>query len=151
MGYCRVSQTERRQHGFTLIEVMIVVAIIGILAAVAFPAYTDYVRRGRLPEAFTELSKQRGKLEQNFQDKKTYVGTECTASGLDYKTGTYFTFHCTTANAGQTHVLTATGTGAMDGHVYTITDDSTKATTLFKGTAYTSGNACWFSKTATCD
>lgn len=49
----------RKQQGFTLIELMIVVAVIAILSAIAFPSYTDYVMRGRRAEANERCSKLR--------------------------------------------------------------------------------------------
>src|SRR5690606_1858627 len=62
--------TENR--GFTLIELMITVAIIAILAAVAVPSYQDYVRRGKVTEATATLAQFRIKMEQYFQDNQTY-------------------------------------------------------------------------------
>ena len=58
--------------GFTLIELMIVIAVVAILAAVALPAYGDYLRRGQLPEAFTNLADLRVKMEQYYQDNRSY-------------------------------------------------------------------------------
>ena len=56
----------RMQRGFTLIEIMIVVAIVGILSAVALPMYTAYMARGKLVEAQSALTSARGLLEQNY-------------------------------------------------------------------------------------
>ena len=63
--------------GFTLIEVMIVVAIIAILAAIAIPNYTAYVQRSRLTEATSKLSDLRTKMEVFFQDNRSYGTSGC--------------------------------------------------------------------------
>src|SRR5262252_747950 len=63
-----------RFGGFTLIEVMITVAVIAILAAVALPSYLDYVTRGNLVEARSNLSDMRTRLEQYFLDNRAYPG-----------------------------------------------------------------------------
>ena len=69
------------QKGFTLIELMIVVAIIGILATIALPAYSNYVRSGKATEATSTLASARVQMEQHFQDNRTYVGGPCPAAG----------------------------------------------------------------------
>lgn len=63
----------RRPYGFTLIELMIVVAVIGILAAVAIPAFSSYIMRSKASEAFTVLQGIRDKEEAYFTEFKRYT------------------------------------------------------------------------------
>lgn len=141
-------------RGFTLIEVMIVVAIVAILATIAMPSYRDYLRRGQVPEAMTYLSDYRVKLEQYYQDNRAYstdgtCGTGATWAGFAPAEAKYFTFSCATSAPYQTYTLTATGsTGQAVGHAYTLTDAGTKATTYFKGAA--SGKSCWLINGSEC-
>ncbi len=104
-------------RGFTLIEVMITMVILGILAAIAIPNYADYVTRGRIPEATNALSDMRIKMEQFFQDNRTYVAAG--ACGAPIPTG-LSKFAVTCAATATTYTATATGTGAMAGFNYQI-------------------------------
>ncbi len=61
-------------RGFTLIELMVVVAIIGILAAIAYPSYQEYVRKSRRTQAQSDMMETVQKLERYFSARNTYVG-----------------------------------------------------------------------------
>lgn len=133
-----------RESGFTLLELMVVMAIMGILAAIAIPSYTGYVQRGKVIEAHTALAEYRVKLEQFYQDNRTYIGTS--GCGAALPVAQYFTITCNAAADGQSYVSTATskagvGLGSAGDFVFTVTDANAKATTKFAGTAVVA--ACW--------
>lgn len=126
---------------------MVVVAIVGILAAIAVPSYTEYITRGRIPDATSTLATKRVKMEQFFQDSRTYLlAPECTA---DTTTSSYFNFSCTVLTA-NTYTVQALGKNAMVGFTFAVDQANTKTTTISAGapagwTAATP-NTCWVTK-----
>ena len=146
-------------RGFTLIEVMIVVAIVAILAGVALPSYFDYARRGQLPEAQAALSDFRVKMEQYYQDNRNSGGAKCadvssptwatSTPTLTYGAAQFFGYGCALTNAGQGFTITATGNaGRAVGHAYTINHSNARTTTQFKGSAVT--KSCWVIRGSEC-
>jgi|688.fasta_scaffold381214_2 type IV pilus assembly protein PilE len=136
----------KRGLGFSLVELLVVVAIIGILAAIAVPQYSDYVTRSKITEATATLSEHRVRMEQFFQDNRTYAGA-CTAGTVaPVPTGRYFTYACSALTA-TTFTVTATGVAAegMNGFVFTINQANTRATTGVPA-GWATNTTCWVTK-----
>jgi type IV pilus assembly protein PilE len=125
----------KTQNGFTLIELMITVAIIAILASIAFPSYSKYVNRSKISEGANALAALQIKMESYYQNTQTYNNNG--ACGVLPVNTTNFTIGCATNNAGQGYVYTATGIGAIAGTNYTINEQGNKTTTG------SSSKACW--------
>lgn len=119
---------KKTQSGFTLIEVMIVVAIIGILATIAYPSYRDYILRGQVVDATTGMSSLRADLERHFQDNRTFetVGAFTSPCGRTDAQRTFgdFIVTCPTLTA-TTYTLQADGAG----FVFTVDQADVRATT----------------------
>ena len=132
-------------QGFTLIELMVVVAIVAVLAAIALPNYSDYVKRGKIIEATTGLSDARQRTEQQFLDTRTYANCQTAADAaqaqLPTESGGTKTFTLACPGAVSTYTITATGQGSMAGFVYTI--DNTGAKTSTGPSGWAGNAACW--------
>ena len=138
-----VPQNLQRTTGFTLIEVMIVVAIVAILSAVALPSYTRYITRSHIPEATNALASWQLKMEQWFQDNQTYYSSSGGTCGVTApSTSSYFTFSCS-ASSKTAYMLYATGTGKMAGFNYTIDQDGTKTSSITASGWTGSSSSCW--------
>ncbi len=104
--------------GFTLIEVMIVVAIIGILAAIAYPSYIDSVRKGKRAEARAAVMNLLQQQERYMTQNNTYLAVAVGATGTPFKT--YSAAEGTSANS--SHLLGARVCAAIGGVMPTIRD-----------------------------
>ena len=124
-----------KQKGITLIELMVVVVIISILASIGIPAYSDYVTRGKVAEATSALSDGRVKMEQFYQDNRTYAGGACPAETAN------FTYACSNL-AATTYTITATGKGSLSTFSYTINEANTKTS----ATPWGNSAICWITQ-----
>lgn len=120
------------QKGFTLVELMIVVAIVGILASIAIPSYQDSVIKSRRTDATGALLIMANKMERFFTENNTYVGATAVAGNST----DYFTITITAQNA-TTYTLKAAPTGTDACGFLTITS------TGVKGTENLTPAACW--------
>jgi type IV pilus assembly protein PilE len=132
----------KKSRGFSLIELLTVVAIVGVLAAVAIPAYTDYVQRSKITEATANLSELRLRAEKFFADNRTYVGFNQAMSGARY-----FAYACDPVTAS---AFTCTATGVpgqgMNGFQYTINESNTRTSTFTGLSGWNNSGTCWVTK-----
>ena len=144
--------TRLPQHsGFTLIELMTVVAVIGILSAIALPNYQEYLLRAKLVDAGSSLSQIRVALEQYYQDNRAYPdGEDCVKMAVA-SNSKYFVYDCTISDAGQGYTATAVGTasGGTSAFTYSIDQLNNRKTTAVPN-GWNSGD-CWITaKGQTC-
>lgn len=133
-------------RGFTLIELMIAVAVLALLSSIALPTYSSYVERSRLADTFNVLSTYRLRMEQGHQDNGNY-GKDACAVATPAAT-TYFQFSCEVSDDGQTFLAKATGAGAMAAYGFTVDDQENKVTTAFpKGDVPAN---CWMTRVGDC-
>ena len=127
----------KAQKGFTLIELMIVIAIIGILAAIAIPAYTDYTVRARVSEALTTASAMKTTVSENIMNAG---GTGIDANNKNCAGIPTF--------AETKNVKSATCTDAT-GVILVTTTEAAKSVPLTLTPTYTGGNVAWKCTTTT--
>ena len=134
------------RNGFTLIEVMIVVAIVGVLAAIALPNYADYVKRGKIIEATSGISDLRQGMEQWFLDNRDYRGYCASPVGKARVQPTVkaFTLSCPAENQAD-YTIQADGIPAegMTGFTYTVDNTGAKKTTAVPSGWGSPPISCW--------
>ena len=126
------------QAGFTLIELMIVVAIVGIISAVAFPSYTSYMKKSRRADAKVSLTKMADAQERWYLQNSTYTSNVANVGGATSADGNY-TMAITSADVNG-YVMTATATAGKE----QANDTACAVFTLSSTGAKTATNdVCW--------
>lgn len=143
----RTKAMHKLARGFTVIEILITVAIIAILVAVALPSYQEYVLRGKITEATSMLSDLRLRAEKFYADNRTYVGFNQAAPGARY-----FTYACDDGAGGAVAQnlfrCTASGVAAqgMGDFTYTVNQSNTRTSAFNSRPGWNNSGTCWVSK-----
>ncbi|MDD2915509.1 MAG: prepilin-type N-terminal cleavage/methylation domain-containing protein [Gallionella sp.] len=131
------------QKGFTLIELMIVVAIIGILAAVAIPAYSNYTKKAKFTEVTQATQALKVAVEICLDDQAgTLANCDAGTAGIPADIGTFGKYGTSVATLNG--IITAVGNAQVDGLTYVLTptfSTSTGVSWSVSGTCLT-GNLC---------
>ena len=110
-----------QQQGFTLIELMIVVAIIGILAAIALPAYQDYTKRAKMSEVVLAASSCRTTITEVYQSGSSAPSANGWGCESSSQTSKYVKSVATDADGVVTVIATGTGDSTIDDKMLTLT------------------------------
>lgn len=128
------------QKGFTLIELMIVIAIIGILAVIALPAYQNYAKKTRFTEVVLAAVAVRTNIDTCFQDRDNYILTNCD-SIIELSINTAIATAANNVNsitiAPNTALITVTGEPSVDNATYTLLPTPNNGTLT-----WTTGGTC---------
>jgi type IV pilus assembly protein PilE len=145
-----------RSKGFTLIELMIVVAIVAILTTIAYPNYRDYVIRGQLTDATTGLAAVRANMERYYQDNRSYVlvpGFPVPCDNITPIVAGKFSITCVATATPDTFTATAVGANSVAGFTFTVDQNGaqqTFVTTPPAPASFLSCNIAWVTKTGGC-
>jgi type IV pilus assembly protein PilE len=133
-----------RHPGFTLLETMVVVAIVATLATIALPSYAAYVKRSRILEAVAALADARARMEEYFLDQRTYVDGAggCGAAAPASSAADAFALTCTATATTFTYTASGLAAKGMAGFVYTI-DQADGKITLAVPAGWSRSPDCW--------
>lgn len=152
-AHARRAKRIARVRGFTVIELMITLAMVAIIAAVAMPNYMDNITRGKIVEATSNLSDMRVRLEQHFADNRAYPNACAAYAAGTPPAGTiylpagskYFTVSC--ALTATSYTITAAGNAShgMGSFTYTVDEANNRRTTQLPSGWSGAGasSTCW--------
>ena len=131
--------------GFTLLELIIAIAILSIIVAVAAPSYSQYVQRGKIAEALATLGNLSTQMEKNYLDFRQYTGSDgnCAVGALNTEN-----FDYTCASSGQDYTWTATSSDGK--YIFSVNNNFNKVTLAFGGNTMSSVDCWMISEDGTC-